>query len=64
MQFGDVRMEFANGDGYVCKPLASENQFCTDEKNLVNSNSYILQSNGTYLYTITREEFLNAFDLP
>jgi hypothetical protein len=59
-----AEIRFVNGKGYFCDLSGTNSQLCDDNKSLVHGTGFVQQPDGTWLYTITQDDYDNAFVLP
>ncbi len=59
-----AEIRFDNQKGYYCDLTGSNNPFCDETKSLVHGTGFIQQPDGTWLFTITQDDYDNAFVLP
>lgn len=63
-QADSLIFKFENGKGFICVFLIENNDFCFLNKNPYDSNDYESLGNNNFQFSITQQDFENAFELP
>ncbi len=63
-QADSLIFKFDNDKGFICVFLLENNNFCFLNKNPYDSTDYESLGNNNFQFTITQQDFENAFELP
>ncbi len=63
-QADSLIFKFENSKGYICVFLRDNNDFCFLNKNPYDSTAYESLGNNKYQFTITQQDFEDAYELP